>query len=495
MLSAPQGAARRAVLRSTPPAHCHSVAAPRCAPQAAARRVRCGALRGRRPAGLPLLPAGVAGRRGRGCAAPRCGAQVEAGSARVCPPRCPKLCPGAATHLPAALPCWRRCEHWRFGPGGLRLPLASADRCPLPAFLLPPVITEDSDLVAYGCRRVLFKMDGCGGGGRAGGLAAGRGIVREWAAHHCIAGSASARAAVMPRCRHAEPPPHSPATSTACHHRSSSRAGYCQELHLSAIPPCKRYLHASSPTRAGPATARSCSWTVCLQGLRQRWRPLQLRAAAAAAAAAVEQAARAAAAWCRSRAGRWRCCRWVLQWVVQERRLALLRRLLAPPMLARPSVDPSCPLTDPSDSHPQAACVLAGCDFLPSLRGVSFRTAAAFVARRRSLDGALKALRLEKRFQLLATAVRLRSPCICPALLCSASFALGAACARVTAWLPAGLESIGLLLAPRPAMTPLPSGVLRSCGAGGAGLPPRPGLLPQHARRQLRAAGAGAGGR
>ena len=46
----------------------------------------------------------------------------------------------------------------------------------------------------------------------------------------------------------------------------------------------------------------------------------------------------------------------------------------------------------------QAACVLAGCDFLPSLKGVSFRTAAAYVVRRRSLGGALTALRLEKRF-------------------------------------------------------------------------------------------------
>lgn len=53
----------------------------------------------------------------------------------------------------------------------------------------------------------------------------------------------------------------------------------------------------------------------------------------------------------------------------------------------------------------QAACVLAGCDFLPSLKGISFRTAAGFVARRRSLGGALKAIRQEKRFQLLATQV------------------------------------------------------------------------------------------
>ncbi|KAI3429575.1 hypothetical protein D9Q98_005662 [Chlorella vulgaris] len=51
----------------------------------------------------------------------------------------------------------------------------------------------------------------------------------------------------------------------------------------------------------------------------------------------------------------------------------------------------------------QAACVLAGCDFLPSLKGISFKTAAGFVARRRSLEGALRALRLEKRFQLAAT--------------------------------------------------------------------------------------------
>ena len=51
----------------------------------------------------------------------------------------------------------------------------------------------------------------------------------------------------------------------------------------------------------------------------------------------------------------------------------------------------------------QAACVLAGCDFLPSLKGVSFRTAAAHVARRRSLGGALKALRMEKRFAAAAT--------------------------------------------------------------------------------------------
>ena len=53
----------------------------------------------------------------------------------------------------------------------------------------------------------------------------------------------------------------------------------------------------------------------------------------------------------------------------------------------------------------QAACVLAGCDFLASLKGISFRTAAGFVGRRRSLAGALKALRLEKRFQLLASKV------------------------------------------------------------------------------------------
>ena len=51
----------------------------------------------------------------------------------------------------------------------------------------------------------------------------------------------------------------------------------------------------------------------------------------------------------------------------------------------------------------QAACVLAGCDFLPSLKGVSFRTAAAYVARRRSLGGALKALRMEKRFAAAVT--------------------------------------------------------------------------------------------
>ncbi|KAL4443831.1 hypothetical protein ABPG75_011568 [Micractinium tetrahymenae] len=51
----------------------------------------------------------------------------------------------------------------------------------------------------------------------------------------------------------------------------------------------------------------------------------------------------------------------------------------------------------------QAACVLAGCDFLPSLKGVSFRTAAGFVARRRSLEGALKALQGEKRFRSAVT--------------------------------------------------------------------------------------------
>lgn len=47
--------------------------------------------------------------------------------------------------------------------------------------------------------------------------------------------------------------------------------------------------------------------------------------------------------------------------------------------------------------------MLAGCDFLASIKGISFRTAAGFVARRRSLAGALKAIRLEKRFQLAAT--------------------------------------------------------------------------------------------
>ena len=51
----------------------------------------------------------------------------------------------------------------------------------------------------------------------------------------------------------------------------------------------------------------------------------------------------------------------------------------------------------------QAACVLAGCDFLPSLKGISFKTAAGFVGRRRNLAGALKAIRLERRFQSLAT--------------------------------------------------------------------------------------------
>ncbi|KAL4449460.1 hypothetical protein ABPG77_007104 [Micractinium sp. CCAP 211/92] len=51
----------------------------------------------------------------------------------------------------------------------------------------------------------------------------------------------------------------------------------------------------------------------------------------------------------------------------------------------------------------QAACVLAGCDFLPSLKGVSFRTAAGFVARGRSLEGALKAMQAEKRFRTAVT--------------------------------------------------------------------------------------------
>lgn len=51
----------------------------------------------------------------------------------------------------------------------------------------------------------------------------------------------------------------------------------------------------------------------------------------------------------------------------------------------------------------QAACVLAGCDFLPSLKGVSFRTAAGFVARGRSLEGALVAMRAEKRFRTAVT--------------------------------------------------------------------------------------------
>ena len=53
----------------------------------------------------------------------------------------------------------------------------------------------------------------------------------------------------------------------------------------------------------------------------------------------------------------------------------------------------------------QAACVLAGSDFLPSLKGISFKTAAGFVGRRRSLGAALKAIRLEKRFQLACTQV------------------------------------------------------------------------------------------
>lgn len=43
--------------------------------------------------------------------------------------------------------------------------------------------------------------------------------------------------------------------------------------------------------------------------------------------------------------------------------------------------------------------MLAGCDFLPSLKGVSFRTAAGFVARRRGLEGALGGMRAEKRFR------------------------------------------------------------------------------------------------
>lgn len=66
-----------------------------------------------------------------------------------------------------------------------------------------------------------------------------------------------------------------------------------------------------------------------------------------------------------------------------------------PPQTAPPSLLPRC--------RPQAACVLAGCDFAPSIKGISFRTAAGFVARRRSLAGALKAIRLERRFQLSAT--------------------------------------------------------------------------------------------
>lgn len=69
---------------------------------------------------------------------------------------------------------------------------------------------------------------------------------------------------------------------------------------------------------------------------------------------------------------------------------------------------PHCPHPHSPSPPAQAACVLAGCDFLPSIKGVSFRTAFGFVSRRRSLAGALRSIRLEKRFQLLATQVWVR---------------------------------------------------------------------------------------
>ncbi len=49
--------------------------------------------------------------------------------------------------------------------------------------------------------------------------------------------------------------------------------------------------------------------------------------------------------------------------------------------------------------------MLAGSDFLGSLKGISFKTAAGFVARRRSLAGALQTIKLEKRWQLACTRV------------------------------------------------------------------------------------------
>ena len=78
------------------------------------------------------------------------------------------------------------------------------------------------------------------------------------------------------------------------------------------------------------------------------------------------------------------------------------RLLSSPP--ACPSLAPGCPLP-PATCLPaaQAASVLAGCDFAPSLKGISFRTAAGLVARRRSLDSVLRLLRAEKRWQLAAT--------------------------------------------------------------------------------------------
>ena len=51
----------------------------------------------------------------------------------------------------------------------------------------------------------------------------------------------------------------------------------------------------------------------------------------------------------------------------------------------------------------QAASVLAGCDFLPSIKGVAFKTAAMFVGRHRTLDATLDALGRERRFAAAAT--------------------------------------------------------------------------------------------
>lgn len=62
--------------------------------------------------------------------------------------------------------------------------------------------------------------------------------------------------------------------------------------------------------------------------------------------------------------------------------------------------------THPNRSAVQATCVLAGCDFLESLKGISFKTAAGFVARRKTLAGALQSIKLEKRFQLACTKAR-----------------------------------------------------------------------------------------
>lgn len=56
-------------------------------------------------------------------------------------------------------------------------------------------------------------------------------------------------------------------------------------------------------------------------------------------------------------------------------------------------------------SAAQATCVLAGSDFLESLKGISFKTAAGFVGRRRSLTGALQSIKHEKRWQLTCTQV------------------------------------------------------------------------------------------